>query len=110
MRAHSSVLGIDEDTLHRRQVDHDPAIDGRASGHVVAAAANRYLEAKAAGEINRTHNVAHALAPGDQCRPLVDQSVVDFACILVAGVCGFEELPSKDGGKLGCGVCKGCDR
>ena len=96
LRPHRSVLGIDVNALHRRQVDHHPAIDGRASGHVVAAAANRHLEAKLAREIDGIDHVGHAAASGDQRRPLVDQSVVDLPRVLVAHVRGLQELPPKN--------------
>ena len=92
LRAHRSALGIDVNALHRRQVDHHPAIDGRASRHVVAAAANRDLEAELARELDGIDDVGHAAASGDQCRALVHQSVVDLSRFLVAGVRRLQEL------------------
>ena len=110
LRPHRSALGIDVDALHRRQVDHHPAIDGRAPRHVVAAAANRNLEAEPAGEIDGIHHVGHAAASGDQCRPFVDQSVVDLPRVLVAHVRRLQELSSEGCGKLGGSAGDGCDR
>src|SRR5262249_7673040 len=37
--------GIDVNPFHRREVDHEPAIDGGATRHVVTAAANRHFKA-----------------------------------------------------------------
>ena len=95
LRPHRSALGIDVDAFHRRQVDHHPAVDGRAARHVVAAAANRDLEAQPAREIDGIHHVGHAAASGDQCRPLVDQAVVDFSRFLVARVRRPQELSCR---------------
>ena len=44
---HGTGVGVDVDAFHRRQVDHQPAIDGGAPGHVVAAATDRHLESSA---------------------------------------------------------------
>ena len=94
-------LWIDVNALHRRQVDHQPAIDGRAPCHVVTAATNRHLEAELAREIDGIDDVGHAAASGNQCRALVDQTVVDLPRVLVARVRRLQELAREGGGKFG---------
>jgi hypothetical protein len=72
--------------FHWCQIDHHSAIDGRATRHVVAPAANRHLKAQLAREIDGVDNVSGAKAPGDQCRPFVHQTVVDPSCFFEANI------------------------
>jgi hypothetical protein len=45
LRPCRTAFKIDVNSFHRRQVDHQSAIDGRAPCHVVTATANRHFEA-----------------------------------------------------------------
>jgi hypothetical protein len=45
LRPYRAAFGIDVNSFHRRQVDHQSAIDGRAPCHVVTATTNRDFEA-----------------------------------------------------------------
>jgi hypothetical protein len=45
LRPYRTALGINADSFHRRQVNHQSAIDGGAPRHVVTAATNRHFEA-----------------------------------------------------------------
>ena len=50
LRAHGTRARVDVDPLHRRQVDHQRAVDHGAAGNVVTAAAHADLEALGARE------------------------------------------------------------
>ena len=100
LRPHRTALGIDVNAFHRRQVDHQSAIDGRASRHVVTAATNRDFEAQLAREVDGIDYVGDATASGDQRRALVHQTVVDLSRFLVARVRRPQELPGERAGKF----------
>jgi len=93
-------LGVYVNAFHRRQVNHQPAIDGRAPCHVVTATTNSHLEAQLAREADGIDHVGHATTSGDQRRTFVYQAVVDFSRFLVAGVRGLQELSRERVGKL----------
>jgi hypothetical protein len=78
--------GIDPNTLHCRQIDHQPAIADRVPGDVVAAAAHRHQQPVVPGEIDRPDHVRRAAAAGDQCRPPVDHAIPDPPRVVIAGI------------------------
>ena len=86
---------IDPDPFHRRQVDHQAAVGDGQAGHVVAAAAHRYLGRLVAADGDRVHDVRDGAAPGDKRGTLVDQPVVDPADLLVAQVCRGDQLAGE---------------
>jgi hypothetical protein len=65
VRGHRSADSIDVDALHGQQVNNYPAIDGRASRHVVAAATNRNLTAEPGREIDGVHDIGPAALATD---------------------------------------------
>ena len=75
--------------FHRHEVDHQPALDGRASRHVVSAATDRHLKTQFSREIDGVDYVGHTTAASNQYRTLVHQTVVDFPCLLVAHIGGL---------------------
>jgi hypothetical protein len=101
---HAAGERIDVDAFHRRKVDHDAAVDSRASGHIVAAATNGHLELKLAGHSDGVRDIGHAAASRDQRRPLVDQTVVHFPGIVVSGVTRLEELTQESRVELSGGI------
>jgi len=56
---------IDVNTLHGCEVDHEPAIDGGAPRHIVAAAANRDLKVQVSRKLDGADNVGHAAGAGN---------------------------------------------
>ena len=82
---------IDVDPTHQRQVDHQPAVGDRPAGDVVAAAADRDLQAAVAPEVHRVPHVGDVVAAGDQPGSLVDQPVVHRPRLVVAGVIRTDE-------------------
>jgi len=76
----------------------------------VAAATNRYFEAKPAGEIDGVKDIGHAATFDDQRRTFVDEAVVDLAGFLVPRINWPQELSAEGGGELGYGTVNGCDR
>ena len=86
LRTQRACLRIDVDSLHRREVDHQPAVRHGSARDVVSASPDRDLEAARAREVDRLCDVGRSLATGDECRPAVDESVVDEARLVVAVV------------------------
>jgi hypothetical protein len=80
---------IDVNAFHRRQVDHQPAVDGRTPRHIVAAATDRHLETQLSREVDGVDDVGDATASSNQYRAFVHQTVVDFPCLLVARIGGL---------------------
>lgn len=78
--------------FHRHEVDHQPTIDHGTPGHIVPAAPNGDLEAVLAGEVDGVNNVSGAPAACDQRRPLVDEPIVDFSCVLVTDLSRTDDL------------------
>src|SRR5690242_19067516 len=91
---------VNPDPLHRRQVDHQAAVGNAQAGHVVAAAAHRYLGRLLAADGDRVHDVRDGAAPGDKRGVLVDQAVVDLAGLLVARLCRGDQLAGERGPDL----------
>ncbi len=91
---------IDVNAFHRREIDHQAAVDGSASADVVATAANGDFEAERARELDGIRNVSRSMTPGDECRPLVDEAVVDAAGVVVSGICRLEDSAGEGGGNL----------
>ena len=95
LRPYRAAFGIDVNPFHRRQVDHQSAVDGRAPCHVVTATTNRDFEAQLAREVDGIDHVGDATASGDQRRALVHQTVVDPSRFIVACVRRPQELPGE---------------
>ena len=84
--AHGALLRVHFDALHRRQVDHHPAVVDRVAGQAVAAAAHGNEQVVFAGVGDGRHHIRRGFATGDHCRPPVDHAVPDLARLIVAGV------------------------
>ena len=82
---------VDVDAAHQGQVDHQPAVGHGATGHVVAAAPHRDLQAAVAAEVHGVTHVGDGVAAGDQPRSLVDQAVVHGPRHVVAGIAGSDQ-------------------
>jgi hypothetical protein len=89
------------DALHERQVDHDAAVRHRPPRDVMPAAPDGDLQVAVAGQRDGIDDVGGATAAGDNCRPPVDQPVVDPPSLIVPGVARCEHLPREAGGELG---------
>ena len=79
------------DAFHGRQVDDQSVVADRLSGNVVATAADRDGQTVLDAELECSHHVGHAGAPGDHRRPFVDHAVVDLAGRLVIRVGGADQ-------------------
>src|SRR5581483_4528706 len=99
--------GVDANALHGTQVDHHATIDGRAARHVVTASANGYFEPEPPRQVDRVDDVGHAAASGNQCRPLVDEPIVDFSRIFVPAIGRLQKLAPEGGSELGGGAGNG---
>ena len=81
--------------FHGREVDHQAAIDRGAPGHVVAAAADRHLEAERTRQLHGIGDIRGAETARDERRALVHEAVVHPAGLVIARVGGLEELTRK---------------
>ena len=95
LRAHRPRGGIDVDALHRREVDHQPAVGDGGAGDVVPAAADRELPALLARGVDRADDVRRPAAAGDQRGPPVDQPVVDATHLVVGRISRLENLSGE---------------
>ena len=77
---------VDGHPAHEREVDHQAAIRDGSTGHVVAAASHRDLEAAVAPEVHGVADVGDVVAPRDDPWALVDQPVVDGTHIVIAAI------------------------
>jgi len=68
-------LGIDANTPHSREIDHDPVVARRESRDTVAAAPNRRREVLLSREADGRYDVSGAAWPDDDCRTAVDHPV-----------------------------------
>jgi hypothetical protein len=102
--AHGARGDVHQNALHRRQVDHHARVDRRAARDVVAAAADRDLEAQRSRQGHGIDDVRDALATRDQGRTPVDQPVVHPAGVVVAGVGRPQQLAGerRSGARRGC--------
>ena len=53
-----------------------------------------------ARELYRVGDVGRAVAPRDDCGPLVDEAVVDAAGVVISGICRLEQSAGEGGGNL----------
>jgi hypothetical protein len=88
-------FGIDPHAVHRREVDHEPAVDASEPAAAVAAAADGDVEPLAPAEVHRRDHVGGVAAARDQRRPLVDHRVVEPARVVVAVVGRREHRPAE---------------
>ena len=107
--ADGAGLRVDLDRLHRREVDHDPVVDGAEAAAVVAAAADRQRQVVLGGEADRPGDVVGVRAAGDQRRAAVDHRVVDGARLGVGRVVGTDQLAAETAQLLARGL-GGCGR
>jgi hypothetical protein len=83
LRPHLTGSGIDPHPSHRGEIDHHAIVGHGVAGHVVAAPSDGDLALLIAGELECVSNVSRRVAAGDECRTLVDGSVVDATSRLV---------------------------
>ncbi len=96
------VLRIDPDVVDRSQVDHQAVVHGTESGHAVAPASYRQVEAVLAAGRDCCHYVSRVRALNHRNRSPVVHPVVNGASLVVVGICrGYDA--STDG------LCKGLD-
>ena len=107
LRPHCIPVWVDVDAFHRREVDHQTIVDGRASRDIVAPTADGDLEAEIAAELDGIDDIGHAAAAGDQRRALVHQAVMDPSRIVIARIAGLQQLPRECAGEFLRGICSG---
>ena len=100
LHAHHVRDWVDGDVGHRREVDHDPAVDRAETGAVVATAADSDGEVVCARDLECGDDVHDVVAAGDRRRPLVDHGVVDGAALVITCIPGADHLPVHARGEL----------
>ena len=76
-------VGVDVEALHRAQVEDDAALVGAVAGQAVAAATDRQLEPRLAGDEDGARDVGGIGGADDQCRARVAERVVDEPSFVV---------------------------
>ena len=92
--------GVDSDTLHRREVDHEPAVTERVAADAVAAGAYGDQQIALAGEADRRDDVGDAGAAGDAGRTAVNRAIPDPAGSVVAGARRQQQLSAERSAEL----------
>jgi hypothetical protein len=80
---------------HVRQIDHHAAFGDGLSGNVVPSTSSRDLESRSPGEAHRISDIGGIDAPGDERWALVDETVVNGAHLVVAGIVGPDDLSGE---------------
>ena len=62
--------------------------------------AHRDLQTALSRKLDRVDNVTLATAAGDQCRPLIDQAIVDLPGVIVARVGRLQEVAGESLGQI----------
>ena len=91
---------IDSDSLHRREVDHEPAVTERVAADAVATGAHADQQIALAGEADRGDDVGDTGAAGDAGRMAVNRAVPDPAGSVVAGAGGHQQLSAERSAEL----------
>ena len=86
---------VDADALHRRQVDHEPAIAERMPADPVATGAHRDEQIALARVANGRDHVGDAGAARDAGRPAVDRAVPDPAALVIADARRQQQLAAQ---------------
>ena len=79
-------VGVDVDTAHLRQVEHDPGVVDGVAGDVVPSGLDREDEPLLAREVDRVDDVGCTAALHDQRGTPIDQRIPDRACFVIAGI------------------------
>ena len=87
---------IDSDSLHRREVDYEPAVTDRVAADAVAAGAHANQQIALAGEADRGSDVGDAGAADDPGWAAVDRAVPDRSGFVVAFIFGADHR-AEDG-------------
>jgi hypothetical protein len=91
---------IDVHARHRRQIDHHAAVNRRPPGDVVTAASDGDLKLQVTRRLDGIGDVGETMATRDECRPLVDQAVVDLPGILVVLIGRLQDSAVECLGKI----------
>ena len=89
--AHRAPGRIDPDTLHRGQVNDDPAVAGGVAGDVVATPTHRHQQVMGTGKTDRREDIRHTRATHDHGRMAVDHPIPHLAGLLIADIIGTQQ-------------------
>jgi len=88
-------IGVEPERLHRRQVEHDPAIRDAVAGEAVRAAPDGELDSRLAGERDDRRDLVGVRRPDDRGGPAVDGAAVHGARLVVARVLRADHLSTE---------------
>jgi hypothetical protein len=94
------VLGIDVNSFHQRQVDHQAAVAHRLPRDIVPAATDRHFEASIPREIDCVDDICGSETAGDQRGSLVDQTIVNAPRVVVPDLAGQQQRPGEPSGQF----------
>jgi len=95
LRSRRSPLRVDPQALHRREIDHEPAVTHRGAGDVVAAASHGDEKIARACETHGGPDVGGAGAARDEPGTTIDRAVPDRTGGVVLRVPGTDELSAE---------------
>ena len=87
--------GIDADSLHRREVNHQTALADGLAGDAVASASHRYLHIVLPCELHARDHVSRTAAPHDQSGMPVNHRVRNGPRLVVPGLSGAVRQSSQ---------------
>ena len=86
---------VDLHSLHRPQVNHQPALAHRVTGEAVPAPVHRDQQAPRASVIHRSDHVGHPRAAGNQGRLAVEQPVEHPPGLVIPGTVRAQDLTAE---------------
>src|SRR5439155_25994921 len=95
LSAHGAPDGIDPNTLHQGQVDHQPAVADAGAREAVGAAAYGHEQRVVTGEVDGAEGVGHPDGAADQAWPPLDIGVPNLAGLGIARIVGSDELAAQ---------------
>jgi hypothetical protein len=93
--AHARAPGIHAASFHRREIDHQPVVDHRLAGDVVATSTRRDGEPVRLRESHGRDDVGRTATAHDQSRPMVDHRVEELPRLIVGRIVGHEHGASN---------------
>ena len=92
---HTAPARVNMDSLHQRQVNHQAVIDCRPPRNVMSATAHGHFQTEITSQKNSIHDIGYALAAGNQCGALVNQTVVHPPCFVVIRCSRLDQLTAE---------------
>src|SRR6516162_440170 len=90
-----TVLGIDMNPFHARQVNHDTFVAERPPGYIVTATAHRDQQFIFACEVHSSHYIGYTCASCDDAWVLINAGIPDFPRFFIGKISRLDQLSAK---------------